>query len=176
MRRRMYENRRDYSAAKKLRETFVDRPMSKVKDIGWSWPRAMDEIGVCTAVMYTSDKWKKIGEYEDYKHVSERDEEDHPLLIGAGFDPGMDVFPESTDLGIEMPDAFAELATILGIQLRLFNEDGVLEDQYWETKIAGAKLGAARLSNGETVLIVYTRSALCCLITGFEVEKDGIVR
>src|SRR5882672_2531377 len=95
--RRMLENRtrRDFDSAKKLRETFTDRPSKKVIDLSWDWPRSMDEVGVCTAVMYTSDKWKEIGDFEDYKHISESTDEKHKLLIGKNFKLGIDTFCEA---------------------------------------------------------------------------------
>jgi len=175
MRRRFVENRRDFATAKKLRETFTDRPMKRVIDLDWSWPRSMDEIGVCTAVMYTSDKWKKIGDFEDYKHIDETGEERHKLLIGKNFDPGIETFCESYTLD-HMPDAIAELANILGLQYRLYDKNGKLGSEYFQMNIVRAKLGAAVHTNGETLLMVYTTKALCCLITGFEVQKDGIVK
>jgi hypothetical protein len=175
----MHENRRDFATAKKLRETFVDRPMKKVIDLEWSWPRSMDEIGVCTAVMYKSDKWHEIGDFEDYKHINESGEDSHKLLIAKNFELGLpkgaDVFTENCDLD-RMPDSLAELAEILGLQFRLYDEYGKLGDEYWQVNIVRAKIGAAKHPNGETMLLVYTKSTLCCLITGFEVEKDGIVR
>jgi len=179
--RRMVENRRrDFDAAKKLRETFTDRPMKKQIDLGWQWPRSMECVGVCTAVMYSSDKWQKIGQLTDYKHISESaaGREEHKLLISSNFDLGLprgvDSFSESYALD-RMPNAVAELANILGLQYQLYDEHGKLVDDDYQVNIVRAKLGAARHPNGETVLLVYTRSALCCLITGFEVEKDGIV-
>lgn len=173
--RRHVENRRDYSTAKRLREVFTDRPSKKVIDLGWSWPKAMDEVGVCTAIMYSSDKWKKIGDFEDYKHINESGEDSHKLLLGRAFDLGLETYCEKCDLD-SMPDTVAELANILGLQFRLYDKDGKLSEQNYQVNIVRAKLGAARHPNGETMLLIYTPEVLCCLITGFEVEKDGIVR
>lgn len=179
MRRRLVENRRDFESARSIRETFVDRPMQKVVDLAWDWPRTMDEVGVCTAVMYKSDKWRKIGDFEDYKHINESSEDAHKLLISKDFElglpKGVEAYVESCDLG-KMPDTVAELAGILGLQFRLYDKDGSLGEEYYQLNIVRAKLGAARHANGETVLLVYTKSSLCCLITGFEVEKDGIIK
>jgi len=173
--RRMVENRRDFDSAKRLREQFTDRPSKRVIDLSWSWPRAMDEVGVCTAVMYSSDKWQKIGKFTDYKHIIETPAEKHKLLISKDFDLGLDVFAESYGLD-KMPDTIAELADILGIQFRLYDKDGNLGEQDYQSNIVRAKVGAAVHPNGETILLVYTRSTLCCVITGFEVEKDGLVK
>lgn len=172
----MVENRRrDYAAAKQLREVFTDRPSKKVIDLGWSWPKAMDEVGVCTAIMYSSDKWKAARDFEDYKHITESSAESHKLLIGKQFDLGLETYCDSCDLD-SMPDSVAELANILGLQFRLYDSAGKLGDQDYQVNIVRAKLGAARHPNGETVLLVYTPKVLCCIITGFEVEKDGIVQ
>lgn len=174
--RRMFENKaRDFEAAKKLREKFVDRPMKKVTDLQWSWPKAMDEVGVCTAVMYSSDKWTKGGKFTDYKHIHESRAETHKLLLSRDFDLGTETFTEPYALD-KMPAAVAELANILGLQYRLYDADGVLGTQDFQVNIVRAKLGAAVHPNGETILLVYTHSTLCCIITGFEVEKDGIVK
>ena len=174
--RRMVENKsRDFEAAKRLRETFVDRPMKKVTDLQWSWPKAMDEVGVCTAVMYSSDKWTKGGQFTDYKHIHESRAETHKLLISRDFDLGIETFTEKYALD-RMPGAVAVLAKILGLQYRLFDKDGKLGTEDFQVNIVRAMLGAAVHPNGETVLLVYTASTLCCVITGFEVEKDGIVK
>lgn len=176
--RRMIENRgghRDFETAKRLRETFTDRPSKKVIDLAWSWPRSMDEVGVCTAVMYSSDKWQKKNQFTDYKHIIETPAEKHKLLVTKDFDLGIETFVESYDLD-RMPDSVAELANILGIQFRLYDENGKLGEQDYQCNIVRAKIGAAVHPNGETLLLVYTKSTLCCIITGFEVEKDGIVK
>ncbi len=68
------------------------------------------------------------------------------------------------------------MADILGIQFRLYDKDGNLGAQDYQSNIVRAKVGAAVHPNGETILLVYTKSTLCCVITGFEVEKDGIVK
>ena len=65
----MRGNSRDL--ARDLREKFVDRPVEIERAVPWQWPRRLREIGTCQAVMYTSDKWKKRGSFEDYKHVAE---------------------------------------------------------------------------------------------------------
>jgi hypothetical protein len=176
--RRMVENRsgrRDFDTAKQLREKFTDRPSKKVIDLAWSWPRSMDEVGVCTAVMYSSDKWGKVGKFTDYKHVHETAAEKHRLLVSREFDLGLETFVEPYALD-KMPDTVAELANILGLQYRLYDKDGTLGEQDYQVNIVRAKIGAAVHPNGETILLVYTATTLCCVITGFEVEKDGIVR
>ncbi len=176
--RRMIENRsgrRDFDTAKELREKFTDRPSKKVIDLNWSWPRSMEEVGVCTAIMYSSDKWQKKNQFTDYKHITETAAEKHRLLVSKDFDLGLETFVESCDLD-KMPDTIAELADILGIQFRLYDKDGNLGAQDYQSNIVRAKVGAAVHPNGETILLVYTKSTLCCVITGFEVEKDGIVK
>lgn len=151
--------------------------MEKVVDLHWSWSRSMQEVGVCTAIMYRSDKWKKKrGDFTDYKHIIETPAEKHKLLISKDFDLGMPIpHKRSYDLD-KMPDTIAELAETLGIQYQLYDRDGKLGDDHYQCNIVRAKVGAAVHPNGETILLVYTKSTLCCVITGFEVEKDGIVK
>ncbi len=178
--KRLHENKKpSFDSARKLREVFTDRPMKKVTDLEWAWPRSMEEVGVCTAIMYTSDKWKRVGDFDDYKHISESPPDAHKLLVNKSFDLGLpasaDVFAEDYALD-RMPAAVAELANILGLQFRLYDKNGTLGEQDYQVNIVRAKLGAAVHPNGETIILVYTKRALCCVITGFEVEKDGIVR
>jgi hypothetical protein len=173
--RRFYENSKAFSSAKDLREKFTDRPSKKITDLAWNWPRSMDEVGVCTAVMYSSDKWTKERKFTDYKHIHESRAESHKLLLSHDFDLGVETFTEPYALD-KMPAAVAELANILGLQYRLYDADGKLGDQDFQVNIVRAKLGAAVHPSGETILLVYTHRALCCVITGFEVEKDGIVK
>jgi hypothetical protein len=180
MRRRVYENRSSFEAARKLREKFVDRPMTRVSEVSWTWPKEMREVGTCESVMYTSDKWRSLGDYIDYKHISEAPQR---LLVKPGFivdyksGKPLRLASEKRPLDYPMPDAFAELARILALQVRFLDEDGD-PGEYHQVNIARATLGAARHpTTGETFLIVYTPSTLCAIIVGdqLDVEKDGIV-
>ncbi len=176
----MYENRKSFDAAKRLRETFVDRPMTKVDALEWEWPKRLEEVGTCEAVMYTSDKWKPIGEFEDYKHVAEGSQR---LFVKPGFivdhksGKPLELYSEVVPVEGPLPDAIAVLAPILGIQARFYDDEGEPGD-YFQINVARAKLGAAKHpKSGETFLVVFTPKELVAIITGTEldVEKDGIV-
>lgn len=187
MSRRLIVNSSDYEAARKIRETFVDRKMEKEVTIRWTWPKKLYCVGQSEAVEYTSDKWKKRGDYQDYKHVAEGPQ---LLYVKDGFlrDYSSNQrlpFPcEEVILPKKMPTVIAELAPILGFQYQPYAEtddDGAeltLSGQFYGVDIARAYIGAARHPDtNEVFLIVYTRSDLCAIITGdiLNVEKDGIV-
>lgn len=187
MSRRLIVNRSDFESAKRIRETFVDRKMEKKVPIHWSWPKKLYCVGQSEAVQYTSDKWKKRGDYQDYKHVAEGSQR---LYVRDGFlvdyssRRRLDFPCEETVLPSKMPTVIAELAPILGFQFQPFSEprteeeDLRLSDQYYSVDIARAYVGAAEhTETGQIFLIVYTRSDLCAIITGdvLSVERDGIV-
>jgi len=180
MRRSMYENRKSFDAARQLRETFVDRKMTRVEEMRWEWPKAMVEVGTCEAVMYSSDKWKRIGDLIDYKHNAEAKQrvcvcQDFIRDYHSGKPLSLTEF--DIQLPSRMPDAVAELANILGLQVQFYDDDGESSGEYHQVNIARAKLGAAKYPRtGETFLLIYTPSQLCAIITGEElaVERDGI--
>lgn len=173
MRRRLIENASALKSARRHRETFMDRPATKAARAAWDWPKKMDWVGYCEAVMYESDKWKSVGTFEDYKHVSEAEQF---VLCSPGFirdyhsrNP-LELEHEPFTLPKDLPDAFAELANIFGVQIK------TLDDQYLQIDIARAKLGAATDPELGTFLFVYTKAAVHMVITGeqLRVEKDGI--
>ena len=175
----------DAKAAAEIREAFYDKPVEDVFDIHWTWPKSMIEVGRSEAVQYTSDKWKKRGDFEDYKHVAEGPQY---LYVRKGFlrdfsnaRQELALDSEEVTLPKRMPTAVAELAPILGIQFTPYEWRGeklvVSRDDPYHVQIQKAYIGAARLQNGETFLVIYTREELCAIITGdiLGVEKDGIV-
>jgi hypothetical protein len=182
----MRGNSRDL--ARNLRETFVDRPVETERAVPWQWPRRLREIGTCQAVMYTSDKWKKRGSFEDYKHVAEGPQW---VLARSGFLVHYDtpshqlpVVGPMIDLG-PLPDSFAVLADILGVQLQLYERGGADgyripkgDDGLYQVDISRAKLGASRFpDSGDAFLIVYSSAGVDLIIVGkqLDIEKDGIV-
>ena len=175
--------------ARELREAFVDRPVRRTIQIPWQWPKSMQEIGRCEAVMYASDKWqRRRGDKKDYKHVAEGPQW---VLARRGFlveyDSPHEPVPVTgpfVDLD-QMPSSFAVLADILGVQLQLYQPMerngyalGNGDDGLSQVNIARAKLGAARFpDSGDAFLIVYTPAGVDLLIVGekLDVQKDGIV-
>jgi hypothetical protein len=174
--------------AVRLRETFVDRPMERVDEMAWSWPKSLREVGKCEAVMYSSDKWKpRRGDMEDYKHVAEGNQVVYVrdgFLRDFGEDPScrspLRVVGPRVTLA-RMPADFAVLADVLGIQIRLYDEyddEPVLGERYYQVDVKDGKLGAAvHPGSGDTFLLVYGPGGVYAIITGekLDVLKDGIV-
>lgn len=173
-----------------MRETFYDKSARKEELVRWQWPARMREVGECVAVMYTSDKWRDGGDYEDYKHVAEGPQ---TIYVTDGFLRDADADPSGrkklsvcgplVSLNGPMPGAFAVLAPILGVQVRLYEEDDdgelvLSDDGLRQVDIAGAKLGGARHpKTGEAFLLVYDSRRVLAIIVGdkLDVERDGIV-
>lgn len=173
--------------ARDMRRKFRDEEPRREQPVEWTWPRSMREVGTCEAVMYASDKWRDDRKLIDYKHNREATQY---LLVEPGFlrqqrSPSKKLKVVGPSVALDnMPDAFAVLAKILGVQCRLYQ--GSSRDYYlprgdeglYQVDIPGAMLGAARHPDtGGTFLMVYTKSGVHCVITGDElaVEKDGIV-
>lgn len=185
--RRLIRNVADERAeAKRLRETFMDRPARKVDQMNWSWPDSMREVGECVAVMYSSDKWQTPGDYSDYKHVAEGPQ---LVYVKDGFlcdeDGGpLEVLGPRVELNGRMPTTIATLAPIIGIQIRLYEGRGrggyrlAKEGNLYHVDVPRAKIGAAKHPDtGETFLCVFSKDDVAAVITGrhLEVLKDGIV-
>ena len=174
MARRLVQNASDLRAARRHRETFVDRKATRAIRVPWHWPKKMELVGMCDAVMYTSDKWKTIGTYEDYKHVAEAEQYvlSVPGFIRDYHNPKkkLELPTEEFTLPKKMPEAFAELADIFGVQICS------LDDEHLQIDIARAKLGGASNAELGTFLFVYTSDGVHMIITGDElrIEKDGI--
>jgi hypothetical protein len=190
VRRRFVENARridqdDGAAA--IRETFMDRPAEWKDTFDWSWPKSVKKVGECLAVMYRSDKWKRKGSFEDYKHRAEAPQtlyftslcniagEDGKPLGAAG---------KSESITSRLPSTVATLAHFMGIQCRFYKKRGSSlylpnsDDDFFEFHIPHAKLAAGKTLDGETFLVVFKdREGPYCFVFGddLDVEKDGIV-
>lgn len=177
-----------YEAAIEIREKFIDAPVSREEVMRWKWPRQMQEVGQweagAGAIMYASNKWQKNPDRViDYKHLAEGPQR---LLVLPGFlrdyhhpRSKLAVTGPMVDLNGPMPDAYAVLAPILGIQARLYGPDEEENDNLYNIEIKHATLAAAKHPRtGRTFLFVCTESeGPLCIITGdvLDVEKDGIV-
>ena len=176
-------------SATAIREKFIDAPATQEQVMRWKWPKEMQHVGEWQAgegaVMYASNKWQKNpSKVIDYKHLAEGPQR---LLVLPGFlrdyhRPGSKWLTRKE--WEHLPDAFAVLAPILGLQACLYEEgeDGepeLSEDGLYQINIANATLGAAKHPrSGQTFLFVYTeKEGPLCVITGdiLDVEKDGIV-
>lgn len=179
MRPRLFDN---YAEARRMRETFVDRDAQRVIPFEWTWPAYMEEVGRGLSVAYTSDKWKQIGDNEDYKHIAEA-----PQAVVMR--PGCLVHYHSTrkkirvcterfELPTPMPEYIAELAPLLNLQLELYDCDGEPKRRMMQVEFRYGMLGGAKLKHGEPFLCIYTKAGGPeALIFGraLDVLKDGIV-
>lgn len=189
--------------AERMRRTFQDEDPKKAERMPFTWPEELQLVGHCLGVVYSSDKWKRDPEFEDYKHIAEAPQyllvPDRFLIDWETGDP-LDVVGPWVPLPRLMPRHFATLAKFLGVQMRLYDQmdddgDGKLgtgADSLIEFRVSRAFLGGARvpegndeelaplgLEPGRAFLFVYTtnQAGVHCIITGEEldVEKDGIV-
>jgi len=113
------------SEARRIRETFQARRVQKEERMPFGWPPAMQEIGSCLAVIYSSDKWKDNADYEDYKHVAEAPQVvlAVPDFLVEWHDPHrhISVAGPLVELPTPMPRHFAVLAKLLGVQVELYD-------------------------------------------------------
>jgi len=172
-----------FAKARKLRETFVDRPAEHAQMMPWEWPDTMLHVGRCEAVMYASDKWQqRRGDDKLYKHVAEGAQE---LCVREGFlrlaeDPRteLEIAPRVVKLA-HMPESFAVLAKALGFQCRLFDRPGHLgpdETHLFQVDVTRAWLGSALHPAYGTILFVYDSTGPLALMSGpsLTITKDGI--
>lgn len=60
-----------YEPAKHYREVFTKKDVTEERPLSFSWPSDMQLVGDSLAVAYSSDKWRKDGEWVLYKHLAE---------------------------------------------------------------------------------------------------------
>lgn len=188
--------------AEKTFRTFMARDHKRHVPMNFSWPKAMQEIGVGKAVMYRSNKWKSNPkEFEDYKHIAESEQ---AVYVTPGFlrdwhnpKKKIEVHGPMVTLREPMPSHFAVLAPLLGVQLRLSGPDDgkpkgrskflsnqgrvrpAGDDDLFEVVVKQGMLGAAvHPETKEPFIFVYTvADGVHMILTGKEldIEKDGIV-
>jgi hypothetical protein len=176
--------------AVKTFETFYARKPAREIPMSFGWPRQMQEIGVGGAEMYRSNKWmKKLAEHDDYKHVNEGS---RTVYAEPGFlrewgspDTKLEVVGPMVTFTDPMPRHFTFLGPLLGVQLRLYQEDDsgkvFLPKQddvgQFEVSVSRGSLGSAKHpETNETFLFVYTDDGVHMILTGgsLRIEKDGI--
>lgn len=175
-----------HESAKDMFETFHAKGSRRQVKFGFNWPRQMQEVGRAVAQLYRSNKWKmNPREFEDYKHIAEAPQR---LYVVPGFlqdaEQGgpLKVYGPKVSLDGEMPKHFSILATLIGVQARLYDQGGKLprgESGLFEIVVKHGMLGGARFpDNDEPFLFVYTKQGgVHMMITGtqLDIEKDGIV-
>lgn len=172
--------------ARRMYETFHSRESRRRVKFNFTWPNKMQEAGRVMSELYRSNKWKMdLRDFEDYKHVVEAPQYCYMspgFLRDASGKKAIPLYGEMVDLEDEMPKHFTILAPLIGIQVRLYDEDGRLprgDNNLFEIAVPHGMLGGARFPGSEEAfLFVYTkRGGVHMLITGdkLDVEKDGIV-
>lgn len=191
------------SIGRKYRETFTDKPVREKVELPFSWPTRMQHVGDSLAVAYASDKWKRDGDYDLYKHIAESP---NRVLVVPGFLHSYDrqdrrwptVGPTVSYAGVPMPKHFAVLGLFEEANLRLYTGGTDREPRFSTKKDDGVvkvlvrhgMLGASKIRwsargqrKDQPFIFVYTepkgsdRGGVVMIIEGDEldVEKDGIV-
>lgn len=187
--------------ARKMRETFVDRPVEREIPYDIDWPVVMQNVGDSLAVAYASDKWqpktrdgKRLAEL--YKHLAESR---NRCLAREGV--LVDYYARSKrwpvigprvsfdGANLWMPDTFALLGRFEEIDLCLHTtgtdddprfgsheDDGVVHVSVRHGYLGGSMMKAGR--RHEPFLFVFTKGdGVMFIVLGEQlgIEKDGIV-
>lgn len=167
--------------------TFMARDHKRHVPMRFSWPKQMQEIGVGKAVMYHSNKWKRNAkEFEDYKHIAEAEQAVYaaPGFLRDWHNPRqkLEVHGPMVTFEEPMPQHFAVLAPLLGVQVRLAGPNGAPmpgDEGLYEIIVKHGMLGAATHPETEEpfVFVYTTTGGVHMLLTGkdLDIEKDGIV-
>lgn len=192
-------NSEDSRLARKLIKTFKKKdPAPLPYATGWKWPTRYRHIGVALSEAYSSDKWVKDYDFQEWKHLAEGE---HALFATPaawdGFKFKGPIVTPSED-GLRMPTHISELSILLFFEARLFirvnSDGGVLgtgDEGVVRVEVHGALLyggHAERLRRGfgekarETFLMIGTKAdgPLFVITAGegnteFDILSDGIV-
>lgn len=172
-------------SAREMFEAFHAKDPKRREKYDFSWPKRVQLVGRAQAQLYRSNKWKaNPREFEDYKHIAEAPQY---CYVTPGFlrEPNgnkpLKVYGDFFEMEEEMPRHFTILAPLIGIQIRLYDQNGRLprgDKGLYEVTVPHGMLGGARYPDSEEAfLLVYTRQGgIHMIITGTEldVERDGI--
>lgn len=115
-------NGRDIDAAMARYQTFHAKEPIRIAELDHELPTRWKEVGDALAVMYRTDKWKKDGNDEDYKHLHDKGD-DKPYDIGKG----VRIYEPTRSGGQSLPVSRPQAITLLGYCLGVFvrkDEDG----------------------------------------------------
>lgn len=183
-----------------MRRTFADRDVERVTEMPFTWPTELQHVGEGLAVAYASDKWKRSGDYELYKHIHDGRSPNKALCV-PGFLADYDtpsrrrdvIGPTVSFAGVPMPKQFAVIGFFEECNLRLHmagTDDGPRfgrgDAGIVKVIVPKAMLGAGVIQwehGDEPFIFAYTepsgksRGGVHMLIVGAEldIEKDGIV-
>jgi len=180
--------------ATEIRRTFTDKAVKGERTMPFGWPEVWQHVGDSLAVAYASDKWKKDGDYELYKHLAESSNRalSVPEFLVDHHNPKgrwPTIGPMVSFAGMTMPRHFAVLGYFEEADLRLHTRGTDQKPEFGagknegvvQVKVRHAKLGASKLRQGSRerpFLFVYTDDGgPLMFIVGDEldIEKDGIV-
>lgn len=173
---------RDLDAAMGRYETFHAKAPIRVAELDHDLPSKWVCVGDCVAVMYRTDKWKKDGVDEDYKHLHDKADET-PYEVGEGvrFYEAADLAdPSDSDASpVRLPVKRPKALTLLGYFLGAFVRKDV-DGEMYEVNPRGCYLMA---SPSGDMLAVYSPNEQSDGSSGFlaisaggnlKVLKDGI--
>jgi hypothetical protein len=184
--------------ARDIRETFTAKPVQKEVKFPFGWPRHMQHVGDSLAVAYSSDKWKREGDYIAYKHLAESR---NRALCVPGFlrdfdrpsEPWPAIGPMVSFDRMPMPKHFAILALFEEVNLKLYTrgtheepgfgrgrDDGVVMVTVAHGMLGGSKILWSEKYDvpDEPFLFIYDeRSGPLMMIVGDELDirEEGIV-
>lgn len=194
-RKRVYEAN---DVAREYVEKFHARPVREQHKFDFDWPEQLQHVGDSLAVAYASDKWKKQGDYELYKHLAESP---NVAYVKRGLLREWDddrkvrtIGPMISFASVPLPQHFAILGFFEESNFRLHTRGSASSPKFSEDEddgcvavaIGDAMLGASKILWSEVqpgrpdqpFLFVYTNSdGPLMIITGetLDVKRDGIV-
>jgi hypothetical protein len=178
-----------YDVAKKMRETFADRPVEQSIPFDFGWPTMMQNVGDSLAVAYASDKWTEPDargrrDVELYKHLAESRNRAlvRPGVMYDYYRPNQRwpvAGPQVSLSECPMPKHFAILGLFEEIDLELAGGE-VVHVSIKHAYLGGSKIRWSTLGKrpDEPFIFVYTEDdGVMAMVIGEEldVEKDGIV-
>jgi hypothetical protein len=181
-----------------IRATFQGAAAEKAIEFPFSWPSTVQHVGESLAVAYESDKWKKKGDLEGYKHLAES--KNHALCVPGlihCYEDASESYPvygpHISLAEAPMPRHFAILGLFIEADLRLHiggtNSNPELgrarDDGCVKLTVGHGMLGASKIlwsrskhkRRDQPFLFVYTESdGVLLIIVGkrLTIEKDGI--
>jgi len=163
---------RDADRAMKLRRTFTQKSVGGCFRAANAWPAKLKYIGHCLAVSYSSDKWKKDGDFVDYKHIVEAPQEVYAFVCPAT----SHIHGEPADVGGKLPNVLAELAPLLFIDAQLVTRSGEYQSTPSILQPSAAILYGGYADDEPFLCVGSQENGMMFLITGEEldVEEDGI--
>lgn len=166
----------DAERAMRMRKTFTQKSVGGAYRAATGWPAGIRYVGRCLGVAYSSDKWQKDSDFEDYKHIVEAPQDLYAFACSAT----THIVGAPADIGAKLPDVLAELAPLLYIEAQLVaSARGGKEVYHPNPSIVQppAALLYGGYADKEPFLCVGSQAnGMMFLITGEElnVERDGI--